>query len=116
MARLQVIGGRRLKALAWLLCAWALLLLVGSAARPRARAARAMRAGALGVLWAPVAVLVPAALEPSAAVEYATIALACLALGALTDLLLPWPRALLAPALVAMLALTRRRARRARSC
>ena len=64
-----------------------------------------MRTGALGVLWAPVAVLIPAALQPSAAVEYLTIALACLALGALTDLLLPWPRAPLAPAVVAIVAL-----------
>jgi hypothetical protein len=66
----------------------------------------ALRAGALGVLWAPVAVLIPAALEPSAPVEYATIALACLGLGALTDALMPWPRAVLAPAIVSVLALT----------
>ncbi len=64
-----------------------------------------MRAGALGVLWAPVVVMLTAALEPSAAVEYLTIALACLALGALTDRLLPWPRAPLAPALVAVVAI-----------
>jgi len=103
-ARLHVIGGRRLKALAFLLSAWALLLLL-SASWPSTRA-WAMRAGALGVLWAPVAMLIPAALEPSAAVEYATIALACLALGALTDLLLPWPRAPLAPALACVVVLT----------
>jgi hypothetical protein len=136
MARLRVVGERRLKALGCLLSAWALLLLLASArwstrgrpetpvvrvtgapARgfrpPRRRApgsararAWAMRTGALGVLWAPIAVLIPAAIEPSAAVEYATIALACLALGALTDLLLPWPRAPLAPALVGVVALT----------
>ncbi|MGO9322873.1 MAG: hypothetical protein ACLQBY_19010 [Solirubrobacteraceae bacterium] len=104
MARLHVIGGRRLTALGCLLGAWALLLAL-AAPWTRARA-WAMRAGALGVLWAPVAVLIPAALEPSAAVEYATIALACMALGALTDALVPWPRALLAPAIVAILALS----------
>ena len=104
MARLHVIAGRRLKALGCLLGAWVLLLAL-AAPWPRARA-WAMRAGALGVLWAPVAVLIPAALEPSAPVEYATIALACLALGALTDALVPWPRAVLAPAIVAVLALT----------
>jgi hypothetical protein len=109
-ARLEVIGARRLKALGWLLCAWALLL--GAAACwPRARArdrarAWAMRAGALGVLWAPVAVLLPAALEPSAATEYAVIVLVCLGLGALTDALAPWPRAPLVPAAVSLLALT----------
>ncbi len=110
MARLHVITSRRLRALAWLLIAWALLLGACASAprsrtRPRARA-WAMRTGALGVLWAPVVVLIPAALEPGAAVEYATIALACLGLGALSDLLLPWPRAPLAPAIVAVVALT----------
>jgi hypothetical protein len=109
MARLHVIAGRRLKALGCLLGAWALLLLLASASWPsrgRSRArAWAMRTGALGVLWAPIAVLVPAAIEPSAAVEYAAIALACLALGALTDLLLPWPRAPFVPALVAVVVL-----------
>jgi len=104
MARLHVIAGRRLRALGWLLLAWVVLLLA-CAPWPRARA-WAMRTGALGVLWAPVAVLVPAALQPGAAVEYLTIALACLAFGAFTDLLLPWPRALLAPAIVAVVALS----------
>jgi len=104
MARLRVVGGRRLKSLGILLAAWVLLLLACSP-WPRARA-RAMRAGGLAVMWAPVAVLVTAALEPSAGVEYAAIALLCLGLGALSDLLLPWPRATIAPAVVGLLALT----------
>ncbi|MGO9249067.1 MAG: hypothetical protein ACLQQB_02070 [Solirubrobacteraceae bacterium] len=104
MTRLRAIASRRLHALGWLMSAW-LVLLLACAHRPRARV-WAMRTGALGVLWAPVAVLIPAAIEPSAAVEYLTIALACLAFGALTDLLAPWPRALLAPAIVAVVALT----------
>jgi hypothetical protein len=103
MARLRVVGPRRLRALGVLLAAWALLLLA-AAPSPRARA-RAMRVGAIGVLWAPVAVLVAAKLEPNAALEYLTIVLACLGLGALSDALLPWPRAPLAPALVALAAL-----------
>ncbi len=104
MARLRVIGGRRLTALGCLLSAWALLL---AATAPWGRSrAWAMRTGALGVLWAPVAVLAPAALEPSAPVEYATITLVCLGLGALTDALVAWPRAVLAPAIVAIIALT----------
>jgi hypothetical protein len=103
MARLHVIGGRRLRALAWLLSAWALLLLA-CARSPRARA-WAMRVGAVSVLWAPVVVLIGAALQPSAAVEYLTIVLACLGLGAITDLLLPWPRAPLAPAAAAIVLL-----------
>jgi hypothetical protein len=106
--RLRVVGGRRLKALGCLLGAWALLLL-GSVllAGARAPGARrwAMRIGALAVLWAPVGALIGAALQPSAAIEYATIALACLLLAALTDALVSWPRAPLAPAVVAVVAL-----------
>jgi hypothetical protein len=103
MDRLQVIGPRRLRALGLLLGAWALLLLC-SAPWSRARS-WAMRSGALGVLWAPVVVLLPAALEPGAAVEYTLIALGCLGLGALTGRLLPWPRAPIAPALAALVVL-----------
>ncbi len=123
MARLHVVGGRRLKALGVLLCVWAALLLAAAlldrvrgasrdgVAQPRDRRnwvarAWAMRVGALAVLWAPAAVLITAALEPGAAVEYAAIALICLALGALCDALLPWPRAPLAPAVVSVLALS----------
>ena len=104
MARLRVIPARRLKALGFLLAAW--LVLVALAAPWPRGSAWAMRAGALGVLWAPVTVLVTAALEPSAPVEYATIAILCMGLGAVTDALVAWPRALLAPATVAVIALT----------
>ncbi len=104
MSRLRVIGARRLPALAWLLAVWALLTLLASP-WPRGRA-WALRVGALGVLWAPVAVLLPAALEPSAAVEYATIAFFCLALGGLSDALVRWPRALLVPAVAAIVAIS----------
>jgi hypothetical protein len=103
MGRLEVIGPRRLRALGILLGVWALVLLC-SAPWPRARS-WALRTGGLGVLWAPVVVLLPAALEPSAPVEYALIALGCLGLGALTERLLPWPRAPLAPAIAALVAL-----------
>jgi hypothetical protein len=103
MDRLQVIGPRRLRALGLLLGVWALVLLC-SAPSPRARS-WALRAGALGVLWAPVVALLPAALEPGAAVEYALIALGCLGLGALTERLLPWPRAPLAPAVTVLVVL-----------
>jgi hypothetical protein len=100
-----VISPRRLPALACLLGAWALLLLLARAFRPAARA-WALRAGGLGVLWAPPVTMLTGALQPSAPVEYATIALACLGLGALTDRLVPWPRAPLVPALVALTAIT----------
>lgn len=97
MARLRVVGGRRLSALGFLLLGWLALLLAAATLSPGARA-RATRAGAVGVLWAPVAVMVTAAIEPGAGVEYALIALICLGLGALTDLMLAWPRAMIAPA------------------
>lgn len=101
-ARLRVVGPRRLSALGFLLCGWAALLIATVAfTRARETRARAVRIGAVGVMWAPVAVLLPAALAPSAGVEYALIAVVCLALGALTDVLLPWPRALIAPAVAA---------------
>jgi hypothetical protein len=106
MARLRVVGGRRLPAFGFLLCAWLALLLIALAARRASAVARAMRIGALAVLWAPVAVLIPAAFAPGAAVEYLAIVLSCMALGALSDLLLPWPRAMLAPALAALVVLS----------
>jgi hypothetical protein len=116
-ARLEVVYPRRLPALGCLLAACALLALLAwvmptSARAPgahavdrrRARLRRAIRVGALALLFAPVAMLIPAALEPSAGVEYALIAAASLALGTLTDAFVPWPRAPIAPALAAVLA------------
>ncbi len=54
IARLRVIGGRRLKAFGLLLCAWALVLLAAAASRRPALVARALRGGAVGVLFAPL--------------------------------------------------------------
>jgi hypothetical protein len=109
-ARLGVVYSRRLPALAWLLVAWAVLLLAALIPIPRGdparRRAAAMRVGALALLWTPVAELLPAALEPSRPVEYTILVLSCFLLGLLTDRLLPWPRAPLAPALLAVLALS----------
>jgi hypothetical protein len=108
--RLEVLDSRRLPALGWLAGAWALLLAAARlplrrGARHR-RAAWAMRTGALAILWSPVVVLVPAALEPSRTVEFVLIVTICFALGALTDRLVPWPRAPIAPAVTAVLALS----------
>jgi hypothetical protein len=110
-ARLQILYDRRLGALACLLGAWALLALtlrlipLAPRLRPRARA-WTMRAGALALLWTPVAALVPAALEPTRGIEDALLVLLCFSLGALTDRLTPWPRAPLLPAIAAVVALT----------
>ncbi|HEV3071677.1 MAG TPA: hypothetical protein VGY76_09685 [Solirubrobacteraceae bacterium] len=108
-SRLAVVYSRRLPALAWLLIAWAALLLASLLPTPRDSAHRragAMRIGALALLWTPAAQLLPAALEPSRPVEFALLVLTCFALGCLTDRTLPWPRAPLAPALVAIVALS----------
>jgi hypothetical protein len=104
--RLEVIDKRRLPALACLLCAWALLLLLTLSRPSPGLRAWAMRVGSLAMLWSPVAVLIPAALEPSRAGEYAMLVAACFLLGALSDRLLGWPRAPLAPALLAVVALS----------
>jgi hypothetical protein len=124
-ARLEVVYPRRLPALACLLAAWALLAaiagLAGAGARqqagaqtaPRgerkraipvdARIRRALRIGALAMLWTPIGVLVPAALEPSGGAEYALIVATCFSLAAISDRLIPWPRALIAPATATLL-------------
>lgn len=116
--RLGVLGSRRLPAIGWLVAAWALLLLggalpfgtsrlpFGGASHRRARCATAMRVGALAIMWAPIGVLVPAALEPSRAGEFALLVGVCFALAAATDRLVPWPRAPAVPALVAVVVLT----------
>jgi hypothetical protein len=109
-SRLAVIDSRRLPAVAWLVAAWALLLAVARLrfwpAEHRALAAWTMRTGALALLWAPVAALVPAALEPSRTAEFVLLVTICFALGALTDRLVPWPRAPIAPAIAVVLALS----------
>lgn len=126
-ARLEVVYPRRLPALACLLAAWALLLAIAATAialtrrkpatqaapgsqRRRAVAAdarmrRAIRTGALAMLWAPVAALLPAALAPGAGAEYALIVAACFSLAALSDRLISWPRATIAPAVAGIVAI-----------
>jgi hypothetical protein len=109
-SRLGVLASRRLPAVAWLVAAWALLLAV--AWLPLARGGRALRGawalrvGALALMWMPAAELLPAALEPSREVELGLLVALCFALGALTDRLVPWPRAPIAPAVAAVAALT----------
>jgi hypothetical protein len=108
-ARLGVISSRRLPAVAWLSAVWALLLAamyLPPRAGRRERTRWARRTGALAMLWSPVGVLLPAAVEPSRTAEFVMLVAVCFALGALTDRLLPWPRAPIAPAVVAVLALS----------
>ncbi len=108
--RLESIYARRLPALGSLLGAWALLLLVALLSKPSpsvyAMRSKVLRVGALAMLWTPVAVLIGAALEPGPALEYTILVVSCFALGALTDTAIGWPRAPIAPASVAIVALT----------
>jgi hypothetical protein len=104
-ARLLVIYGRRLPALLCLLGAWALLMLAALSLRRRRARAWAARVGGLALLWTPAAVLVPAVFGPGRGLEYVLLVLLCFGLGVLTDRLLEWPRAPLAPAVVAVVAI-----------
>jgi hypothetical protein len=97
--RLRVISARRMPALRTLVFAWlALLVVMRLAGGPRVPRA-GLRIGALAVLWVPSMLLLTAAIHPSRVVELWTIALGCLALGALSDRLLPWPRGPALPAI-----------------
>ncbi len=101
-SRLEVVYSRRLPALCFLLAGWLALLALCA----RNHRVWALRVGALGMLYTPLAVLLPAALGPGRTVEYVTLVLLCFALGVTSDRLIRWPRALLAPALAAVVALT----------
>jgi hypothetical protein len=101
-----VVKGRRYPTLGALVGAWALLAL-GGLAVARGRGLRwAVRAGALGVLWVLPALLVTAALAPSAPVEVVSVAVGALALGAATASLVRWPVGPLVPGAVTLVAYT----------
>jgi hypothetical protein len=99
-ARLAVVTTRRYATLGYLAVAWALLALAASAAGRRGGWRWAVRCGALGVLWLLPVLLVFAALASGARTEELGVALAVLALGALTDRLVRWPLAPAVPTLV----------------
>ena len=61
---------------------------------------RGARWGGLAALWLPSVLLLTAALAPSGTLESAIVAGGCLLLGALTDVLVRWPRGPLVPAAV----------------
>ncbi|HEY2630922.1 MAG TPA: hypothetical protein VGI26_00920 [Solirubrobacteraceae bacterium] len=110
-ARLGVISSRRIAAIGWVVVAWLILLAcaslpLGARAARKRRTAWGMRTGALAVLWIPAAQLIPAAIEPSRTAEFALLVTSCFVLALLTDRLLPWPRAPLATAIVAVVALS----------
>jgi hypothetical protein len=107
--RFGEVGPRRNPALQATLVAWLILLLACGAVRGWEGGRRpGLRIGALGFMWLPVAALAGALVQPpTAAGEIVLIAGGSLALGALTDRLLAWPRGPALPAFagIALLAL-----------
>ncbi len=84
-----------------------LFLLLGTLRNARAATRPALRVGALAVMWWPSAVLTSAFVEPIAkVVEIFFIAGLSIALGAMTERLLPWARAPIVPAAVCLAAYT----------
>jgi hypothetical protein len=100
MARLDVVLGRRGPALRAVGLALALMALALWSARRRAGLRVAARIAFLAVLWLPGAALATAALEPSWVVELLALSVGSIALGALTDRLVPWPLAPAVPAAI----------------
>ena len=83
------------------------MLLLGAVRGMRAALRPGLRIGALAVMWWPTMVLLVAGLEPSAkGAETALIATTSVALGALTDARLRWPRGPVVPAAVGLAAYT----------
>ena len=105
--RYSHVAPRRVRTLVGLVAACALVLAVLAAGGGRTGARRGLRLGALAFMWAPAVVLVPAALDPArAGAEAAIVVGGSLALAAITDRLLPWPRGALPPAAAALVAFT----------
>lgn len=105
-ARFDVVIGRRLPTLRTAFWTLGALLLVLVALRRREGARTWLRLTLLAAMWLPGMALVSAALRPSAGEEAALVVLGSVALAAVTDRLLPWPRGPALPALVVMAAHT----------
>jgi hypothetical protein len=102
--RLTTLGGRRYTVLPWGLAAVLAVAAVLGVARGRAGVLTAARWIALGALWTPALCLLGAALAAGFAAEAVLLVPGALALGALTDRSLPWPRGPALPALVTLAA------------
>ena len=99
--RLRVVSPRRNPTLLAILGSMLLVALAGLASRRRRVAWRLI---GLGLLYVPAVALVVAALTPSLRAELLLTGLGPLAVAALTDRLVPWPRAPAVPALGGILA------------
>lgn len=103
-ARLRVVSGRRTPAIFALLTMWAALTLALGLVADRRGVRAGMRVGALAVLWVPALLLFTGWLAPTRLGEIAIVTAGSLALGALTDRFVRWPRGPLVPAVVALVA------------
>ncbi|CAA9512079.1 MAG: hypothetical protein AVDCRST_MAG17-2062 [uncultured Solirubrobacterales bacterium] len=108
--RLSAILPGRPPALLGLLAAWVAVVAALALARGRAGTRTGLRLGLLAALWFPGLSLATAALSvsipPSVVLESALLALGSLALAAITDRLLPWPRGPALPAAAVVCAYT----------
>lgn len=100
MARLGVLVTRRGPAMKAFAGAFLLLTVALWLARRRDGLRMAGRIGLLGALWLPGMALVTAGFAPSKVTEIWVLAISSLALGALTDRLVPWPIAPAVPAAI----------------
>lgn len=103
-ARLRVVSGRRTPVLGALVFGWLALVLALGVVADRRGIRAGLRIGALGFLWVPALLLLTGSLAPSRLAEVAIIVVGAFGLGALTDRLMRWPRAPLAPAAVSVVA------------
>jgi hypothetical protein len=99
-ARLDAILPHRDRAVEVIALCWAAAALLMFLARRRDGLRAAVRVFFLAAVWLPALALLTAAIAPSALGEGLILALGSLALGALTDLFLPWPAAPALPAAV----------------
>jgi hypothetical protein len=97
--RSRVVTNRRISTLQGMLLAWlGVVLLFGVIFGPKG-VRRGMRIGGLAAMWTPSVLLIPATFLPGRGLELYIVAGAALALAIISDLVLPWPRAAILPAL-----------------
>jgi hypothetical protein len=101
-ARLRVVSGRRTPTLGVLMFTWLALVLGLGFAADRRGVRAGLRIGALAIFWVLPMLLVTGWLAPSRLAEMAIVTAGAFGLAALTDRLVPWPRAPLVPAAVTL--------------
>lgn len=102
--RLKVVSGRRNPTLFALIFSWLALVLVLGLIADRRGVRAGMRIGGLAVLWVLPLLLLAGEVAPGRAGEFSIVVGGGLALGALTDRLVRWPRAPVVPVVVTITA------------